>query len=89
MSEMAVKADLHFTAERLRQQIKLVLGAWDMSADRARLTARLMVATDLLGIDSHGIPMLPDRLKKQLSAVARRADIDFLLDEADAPGAGT
>lgn len=51
--------ELHFSAERLRRQIRLILQSWGMPAEHAALTARLMVETDLLGIDSHGISMLP------------------------------
>lgn len=46
-------------AERVREQILAVLQAWGMPGDLARITADLMAQTDLLGIDSHGISMLP------------------------------
>ena len=45
--------------EQVREQILQVLRAWGMAQDLARTTADLMAGTDLLGIDSHGISMLP------------------------------
>jgi len=36
-----------------------VFEAWGMSAAHAETTARMMVETDLRGVDSHGISMLP------------------------------
>lgn len=45
-------------AERIREQIELVLSAWGMPEDKRVVTAGLMVETDLMGIDSHGISML-------------------------------
>ncbi|KAA2212012.1 Ldh family oxidoreductase [Teichococcus oryzae] len=46
------------TAEAVRQQILDILGRWGMPDDLAGTTARAMVETDLMGIDSHGISML-------------------------------
>src|SRR5690606_13463109 len=46
-------------AEQVREQIVRVLAAWGMADDLAATTADLMTETDLLGIDSHGISMLP------------------------------
>lgn len=45
-------------AGRLRQQILAILEAWGMAADMAETTAGLMVETDLMGVDSHGVSML-------------------------------
>lgn len=45
--------------ERVRQQIRQVLLAWGMPEDLAITTSELMAETDLLGVDSHGISMLP------------------------------
>jgi LDH2 family malate/lactate/ureidoglycolate dehydrogenase len=45
-------------AETVRAQILAVLGAWGMPAEAAATTAEVMVETDLLGIDSHGVSML-------------------------------
>lgn len=47
------------SAGQVREQILIVLQAWGMAPDLAAITAGLMAETDLLGIDSHGISMLP------------------------------
>ena len=44
---------------RLQEFIEGALVAMKMPAERAAITARLMVKTDLRGVDSHGIDMLP------------------------------
>jgi LDH2 family malate/lactate/ureidoglycolate dehydrogenase len=46
-------------AERVRQQLDSVLRAWGMSDAHAKTTAGMMLETDLRGVDSHGISMLP------------------------------
>lgn len=48
-----------YPAETVRAQILAVLEAWGMTPERARTTAEVMIETDLAGIDSHGISMLP------------------------------
>ncbi len=48
----------HFPADLVREQIEAVLGAWGMPEDKRRQTAELMVETDLMGIDLHGVSML-------------------------------
>lgn len=45
-------------AETIRAQILGILTAWGMPADMAETTAGVMVETDLLGVDSHGLSML-------------------------------
>ncbi|MGV6476332.1 Ldh family oxidoreductase [Azotobacter vinelandii] len=46
-------------ADALRELTAAVLAAWGMSAVAAEETAALIVETDLAGIDSHGVSMLP------------------------------
>jgi LDH2 family malate/lactate/ureidoglycolate dehydrogenase len=46
------------SADAVRRQITLLLDAWGMPADLAETTAEVMVETDLMGVDSHGISML-------------------------------
>ena len=46
-------------AEQIRQQLVSVLRAWGMSVAHADTTAEMMLETDLRGVDSHGISMLP------------------------------
>ncbi len=43
---------------RVREQIFLILKAWGMTGDLAATTADVMLETDLIGVDSHGISML-------------------------------
>jgi LDH2 family malate/lactate/ureidoglycolate dehydrogenase len=48
-----------FPAAQIREQLVTVLRAWGMSAAHADTTAEMMLETDLRGVDSHGISMLP------------------------------
>jgi LDH2 family malate/lactate/ureidoglycolate dehydrogenase len=50
---MRVKPDL------IKSQLVSVLRAWGMSEAHADTTSEMMVETDLRGVDSHGISMLP------------------------------
>jgi LDH2 family malate/lactate/ureidoglycolate dehydrogenase len=47
-------------AERVHAQIVAILTAWGMAEDLVRTTAEVMIATDLSGVDSHGVSMLMD-----------------------------
>jgi LDH2 family malate/lactate/ureidoglycolate dehydrogenase len=78
--------------EILRAQIGAVLGAWGMSPDTIATTAEVMVATDLSGVDSHGISMLMDYDKSRTAGklnlrarpkVVRESPVTALVD-ADA-----
>jgi len=80
------------SAERVHAQIVAVLAAWGMAGDLVRITADVMVATDLSGVDSHGISMLMEyeRARKlgklNVAArprVARETPVTALID-ADA-----
>jgi len=44
---------------QIRQQLLSVLRAWGMPDAHAETTAEMMLETDLRGVDSHGISMLP------------------------------
>ena len=46
-------------AARIHQQLVSVFRAWGMSDAHAETTAEMMLETDLRGVDSHGISMLP------------------------------
>lgn len=59
MSARPPAAGHRFPAERLRDQIVAVLEAWQVPRDLADATAAVMADTDLAGVDSHGIAMLP------------------------------
>ena len=47
------------SADLLHRQITTVFERWGMSAEDADIAATVMVDTDLSGVDSHGIGMLP------------------------------
>jgi LDH2 family malate/lactate/ureidoglycolate dehydrogenase len=49
---------LRVEAGRIRKQITLILLAWGMPEDLVATTAEVMVETDLMGVDSHGVSML-------------------------------
>ncbi len=51
---------MNVPAERVRAQIVAILTAWGMQPDHVQTTADVMLATDLSGVDSHGISMLMD-----------------------------
>ncbi|MCC7272630.1 MAG: Ldh family oxidoreductase [Alphaproteobacteria bacterium] len=82
-------------AERLRRQLHLVFGAWGMPEDQAKAVVDVMTETDLRGVDSHGISMLPlyDRLRREGKVVAapdvkvvREAPVTALVDAANGLG---
>jgi LDH2 family malate/lactate/ureidoglycolate dehydrogenase len=50
---------MRVAAEQIRGQLVSVFRAWGMSDAHAATTAEMMVETDLRGVDSHGIGMLP------------------------------
>jgi len=79
-------------APLIRQQLASVLRAWGMSAAHADTTAEMMLETDLRGVDSHGISMLPTydrefragRLNMQPVFKTVREGPSFALIDADA-----
>src|SRR5262245_35220773 len=50
---------IRVAAKQIREQLVSVLRAWGMSDAHAATTAEMMVETDLRGVDSHGISMVP------------------------------
>ena len=50
---------MRVAAGKIQEQLVSVFGAWGMSDAHAATTAEMMVETDLRGVDSHGISMLP------------------------------
>ena len=83
---------MNVPVERVREQIATVLTAWGMDKELVRITAEVMVETDLAGVDSHGVSMLMDyensksRGKLNLRAVPRvvRESATTALVDADA-----
>ena len=64
MSLAAETASRDHDAQRVpaatwRRQLRAVFGAWGMPPDRAEVTADVLLAADLMGIDSHGAALLP------------------------------
>jgi LDH2 family malate/lactate/ureidoglycolate dehydrogenase len=61
-------------AEQVREQIVSIFSAWGMDAGLVRTAAEVMVETDLMGVDSHGVSMLMDyddaRRKGKLNLMA-------------------
>jgi LDH2 family malate/lactate/ureidoglycolate dehydrogenase len=83
---------MNVPVERVRAQIVSIFSAWGMDAELVRTAAEVMVETDLMGVDSHGVSMLMDydearrRGKLNLKAkprVVREGPVTALLD-ADA-----
>jgi len=56
-----------YAADTIRTQIDAILAAWGMAEEPRRASAEVMVETDLRGVDSHGISMLPmyDEMRRQ------------------------
>ncbi len=50
---------LHVPVDILRAQIAMILRAWGMPEDQCEQTTEALVTADLLGIDSHGLALLP------------------------------
>ena len=50
-----------------RAQLKAILRGWDMPEDNAEITAEVLAWSDLHGVDSHGISMIPgyDTLRRR------------------------
>ena len=51
---------VHVPAAQVRAQVVAILTAWGMPEAHVHTTAEVMLATDLSGVDSHGISMLMD-----------------------------
>src|SRR5918995_7543628 len=47
------------TEARLHRQLEAIFRAWGFPGDQARISADVLTAADLLGIDSHGITLIP------------------------------
>jgi LDH2 family malate/lactate/ureidoglycolate dehydrogenase len=83
---------MRVSAATIREQLVSVLRAWGMSDEHAGITAEMMVETDLRGVDSHGISMLPTydrefragRLTMRPSYKTVREGPAFALIDADA-----
>ena len=74
MNADVANAMLMVPAEQLWAQILGILHSWGMAEDLAATTAEMMIETDLLGVDSHGLS----------DPVAFREDGEFEHDLDDA-----
>jgi LDH2 family malate/lactate/ureidoglycolate dehydrogenase len=72
---------LRIPAAFLRQQLEGILSAWGMPEDLRRPTVEVMLETDLRGIDSHGIAMLPlyNQLRRN-GKIAMQPEIELVRD---------
>jgi LDH2 family malate/lactate/ureidoglycolate dehydrogenase len=76
----------------LRRQVSAILSAWGMETDDVRVVTDAIIETDLRGIDSHGVSMLPlyaqMRAQGKLNSKARprivRETATIALIDADA-----
>ena len=50
---------MRVASKQIHEQLVTIFRAWGMSDSHARTTADIMVETDLRGVDSHGVSMLP------------------------------
>jgi LDH2 family malate/lactate/ureidoglycolate dehydrogenase len=50
-----------------RAQLKAILRGWGMPEDNAEITAEVLAWSDLHGIDSHGISMIPPQGVRMIS----------------------
>lgn len=71
---------LHVPAERLRRQCLEILRGWGMRDDHAAITADILTETDLRGIESHGISMLPIYDAMRMKKLNMRPDIRVVRD---------
>jgi len=66
---------LYIPADRVRQQSFNILRAWGQSEAHANITADILIETDLRGIDSHGLSMLPMYAEQLATKLNMKPDI--------------
>ncbi|MCW5744764.1 MAG: Ldh family oxidoreductase, partial [Alphaproteobacteria bacterium] len=71
---------LHVPVERLRRQCLEILVGWGMSPEHAAITADILCETDLRGVESHGISMLPLYDGMRAKKLNMRPDIRIVRD---------
>lgn len=76
--------EIRLSAQVLRAQTTAILQAWGMPQATAQTTAGLMVETDLLGVESHGVSMLPQYEAMHASGRLRLAATPRVLREGPA-----
>lgn len=76
--------EIRLSAQVLRAQTTAILQAWGMPQATAQTTAGLMVETDLLGVESHGVSMLPQYEAMHTSGRLRLAGTPRVLRDGPA-----
>jgi LDH2 family malate/lactate/ureidoglycolate dehydrogenase len=79
---------IYVNADRVRQQSYNILRAWGQSEEHASISADILTETDLRGIDSHGLSMLPvyqEQLATKLNMkpnirIVRETPVSALID---------
>lgn len=73
---MSMSGTRRIPAETIRRQLEAVFEKWGMPEDHIETTVDVMVATDLSGVDSHGLGMLPSyHLRRGRGMINDRPDI--------------
>ncbi len=78
-------ATVRVPGDVLRHQLEAILTRWQMAPGDVATTARIMVDTDLRGIDSHGVAMLPVYAELRASGKIDMAGVHRVVRD----GAGT
>ena len=69
-------------AEKIRRQLEAVFQTWGMAEEHIATTAEVMVATDLSGVDSHGLGMLPSYHERRGRGIVNdRPDIQVVREK--------
>lgn len=71
------------SAEALRRQLSSIFSSWGVSREHVEETVQVMVETDLRGIDSHGVGMIPTYDKyRQEGKLNPKPDIRVVREKA-------
>ncbi len=69
-------------AETIRRQLEAVFRKWGMVEEHIQTTVDVMVATDLSGVDSHGLGMLPSYADRRARGIVNdRPDIRIVREK--------
>lgn len=79
-----MNGDLRFDHTVLRGQVDRILDAWGLSEVARCVVIDAMTATDLAGVDSHGISMLPTYDAKRMAGVVEVAATPRVIADAAA-----
>lgn len=69
-------------AETIRRQLEVVFASWGMTEENIAVTVDVMTATDLSGVDSHGLGMLPSYAERRGRGIVNdRPDIRIVREK--------